>query len=83
MRVIQSVSFMTLMYSGLYSTLWRVAHKAPLSMEFFSKEYWSKFPSPTSVDLPSPGIEAVSLESRALAGGFFTIVLTGSPHQNG
>ena len=58
---------------GLYSTPWMVAHKAPLSMEFFRKEYWSKLPSPTSVDLPSPGMEPVSLESPALAGGFFTI----------
>ena len=45
---------------GLYSIPWILAPKAPLSMEFFRKEYWSKLPSPTSVALPSPGIEPAS-----------------------
>ena len=64
---------------GLYSTPWILAPKAPLSMEFFRKEYWSKLPSPMSVDLPSPGIEPASFESPALAGGFFTIMPPGKP----
>ena len=36
------------------------------------QEYWSGLPFPPPWDLPSPGIEPVSLTSPALAGGFFT-----------
>ena len=57
---------------GLFTALWTVAHKAPLSMEFSRQEYWSRLPFPTPGDLPDPGIEPVSLVSSALAGGFFT-----------
>ena len=42
-----------------------------LSMEFSWQEYWSGFPFPLPGDLPDPGIELTSLESPALAGGFF------------
>ena len=55
-----------------FSAPWTVARQAPLSMEFSRQEYWSGLPFPTPGDLPSPGIEPVSLESPALAGGFFT-----------
>ena len=41
-------------------------------MEFSRQEYWSGFPFPSPGDLPNPGIEPVSPESPALAGGFFT-----------
>ena len=44
----------------LFVTLWTVAHKAPLSMEFSRQEYWSRLPFPSPGDLPSPGIEPVS-----------------------
>ena len=50
-----------------------------LSMEFAKQEYWSGLPFPTPEDLPNPGIEPVSLEPPALAGGFFTIVPSGKP----
>ena len=56
----------------LFVTPWTVAHQAPLSIEFSRQEYWSGLPFPILGDLPDPGIEAVSLESPALAGGFFT-----------
>ena len=56
-----------------------VANKTPLSMEFAKQEYWSGLPFPTPEDLPNPGIEPVSLEPPALAGGFFTIVPSGKP----
>ena len=42
----------------LFSTLWTVAHQAPLSMEFSRKEYWSGLPFPTPGDLSDPGIES-------------------------
>ena len=44
--------------------------QAPL--EFSRQEYWSEVPFPTPGDLSYPGIEPTSLESPALAGGFFT-----------
>ena len=51
------------------STIWTVAHQAPLSMGFPKQEYWSGLPFPLPGGLPDPGIEPVSL---ALADGFFT-----------
>ena len=55
----------------LFSTLWTVAHQAPLSMGFSRQEYWSGLPFPTPEDLPNPGIKPTSLTSPTLAGGFF------------
>ena len=43
----------------------------------FQHEYWSGLSLPTPGDLPNPQIETVSLESPALAGGFFTTSATG------
>ena len=40
----------------------------------FPGNYWSELPFPTLGDLPDPGIEPESLESPALADGFFTTV---------
>ena len=54
----------------LFVTPWTVARQAPLSMGF--SEYWSGFPCPPPGELPSPGIEPLSLVSLALAGRFFT-----------
>ena len=53
-------------------TLWTVVCQAPVSMGFSRQEYWSGFPCPPPGDLPNPWIEATSLRSPALAGGFFT-----------
>ena len=50
----------------LFTTLWTVAHQAPLSMEFSRQEYWSGMPGPPPGDLPDPGIELMSLMSPAL-----------------
>ena len=47
----------------LFATLWTVAHQAPPSMGFSRQEDWSRVPSPSSGDLPDPGIESRS--SRA------------------
>ena len=58
---------------------WTVASQAPLSMEISRQEYWSGLPFLTSVDLPNPGIEPMSLASPALAGGFSTTEPPGKP----
>ena len=50
---------------GLFATLWTVAYKAPLSMEFSRQEYWSRLPFPSPGDLPHPGIEPGSPALRA------------------
>ena len=41
----------------LFVIPWTVAHWAPLSMGFFRKEYWSRFPVPPLGDFPNPGIK--------------------------
>ena len=55
-----------------FATPWTVAYQVPPSMGFSRQEYWSGLPFPSPEDLPSPGIEPVSLASPALTGGFFT-----------
>ena len=60
----------------LFSTIWTVAHQAPLSTGFSKQEYWSELPYPSPGDLPNPGIKPTSLTSPALAGGFFTTSTT-------
>ena len=49
-----------------------LACQAPQSMGFSRQEYWTGLPCPPPGDLPSPGIELMSLMSPALAGEFFT-----------
>ena len=44
----------------LCATLWTVACQAPLSMEFFRQEYWSRMPFPSPEGLPNPGIEPIA-----------------------
>ena len=53
-----------------------IAHQAPLPMRFSRQEYWSGLPYSPPVDLPDPGMEPASLESPALACGFFTTSAT-------
>ena len=60
----------------LFSTLWTVAHQAPLSMGFSRHEYWSGLPFPPPENLPNQGIEPTSHMSPALAGSFFTTSAT-------
>ena len=60
----------------LFATPWTVAHQALLSLGFSRQEHWSGLPCPPPGDLPNPGIEAASLMSPALAGGFFTTSAT-------
>ena len=63
----------------LFATLCPVARQAPLSMEFFRQEYWSRLPFPTPGYLPDPGITPTSSESPAMAGRFCTPELPGNP----
>ena len=55
------------------------ARQAPLSMEFSRQEHRSVLPFSTSGNFPDPRIESVSLESPALAGGFFITEPPGKP----
>ena len=55
-----------LSYVQLFTTLWTVAHQAPLSMGFSRQEYWSGLLLPPPGDLPDPGIEPVSRIGRQL-----------------
>ena len=52
----------------LFETLWTVAYKAPLSMEFSRQEYWSGLPFPSPGNIPDPGIKPRSptLQADAL-----------------
>ena len=53
-----------------------------LSMQFPSKEYWSRLPFPSPGDLPNPGIEPSYFALQAvscIAGGFFTGELLRKP----
>ena len=59
----------SLTHAQLFVTPWTVTLQVPLSMGFPRQEYWSGLPSPSSEDLPNPGIEPAS---PALAGGFST-----------
>ena len=59
----------------IHAAPWTVACQALLSMEFPRQEYWNGLPFPILGDLPDPGIEPVSPESPALAGGFFTTMV--------
>ena len=48
------------------------AHQAPPSLGFSRQGHWSCLPCLPSGNLPSPGIEPMSLMSPVSAGGFFT-----------
>ena len=50
----------------LFTTLWTVAHQAPLAMGFPRQEYWSGLPFFSPGDLPNVGIKPVSLVFPAL-----------------
>ena len=60
-------------------TPWCVAHEASLSMGLSQQECWSGLPFPPPEDLSDPGVELLSTESPALAGGFFTTESPGKP----
>ena len=51
----------------LFVTAWIVTCQAPLSTDFSKQEYCSRLPFPNPGNLPSSGIEPVSVASPALA----------------
>ena len=76
LRVLKVVVVESLSGVQFFATLWTVAQKTPLSMEFTRQEYWSELPFPPPGDLPDPGIEPAS---SALAGEFFITEPPGKP----
>ena len=56
--------------SNSFSTLWPVAHQAPLTMGFPRQEYWSGVPFHSPGDLSDAEIKPIP---PALSGGFFTV----------
>ena len=65
----------------LFATLWTVACQASLSMRFSRQEHWSVLPHTPPGDLPSPGIEPMSLTSPARwrQAGSLSLVQPGKP----
>ena len=61
----------------LFATPWTEHCQAPLPMEFFKQEYWSRLPFPPPGGLPDPGIE---LAPPALAGISLPLVPPGKPY---
>ena len=43
-----------------FVTIWTVALQAPLSMDSYRQEYWTRLPFPPPGDLPNPGMETTS-----------------------
>ena len=56
----------------LFVTPWTVVYQASPSMGFSRQEYWGGLPFPSPGDVPNSGIQPKSLQSPALADGFFT-----------
>ena len=56
----------------LFVTLWTVDHQAPLSMEFFGQECWSRLPCPPPEDLPPSRDQAHISCFSCIVVGFFT-----------
>ena len=85
-RLLQDIECCSLCYTvGPYAVLSRSVVSdsenplTPLSMEFPRQESQSGLPFHALGDLLDPGIEPVSLESPAFAGGFFTTMPPGKP----
>ena len=60
-----------LLRSCLTVTPWPVAHQAPLSLGFYSQEYWSELSFPSPKDLPDSRFRQASFRSPKLASWFF------------
>ena len=58
----------TQLCSTLYKSLWTVAHRVPLSMEFSRQEYCTGLPFPSPMGIPNPRTEP---ESPALPADSF------------
>ena len=62
-----------------FTTLWSIAHQAPLSMGFSRQEYWSRLPFPFLGDLPNPGVEPKPLYLLHCQAGSLPLVPPGKP----
>ena len=60
----------------LFVNPWTVTHQTPLSMEFFSQEYWNGLPLPPIRDLPNPGLNLGLLHCRQV---LYHLSYQGSP----
>ena len=58
-----SVCACVLSHVWLFATPWTVARQAPLFLEFFKEEYWSRLLFTTLGNLPDPGIKPRSCVS--------------------
>ena len=65
----------------LFVTLWTTAFQAPLSIGFFSQEYWSGSPRPPPGDPPDPRIEHMCPVQPALWADSSPLSHQGSPRQ--
>ena len=70
---IDNIFLNVLSHVWLFSTLWTVVHQIPLSMGFFSQEYWNGLPFPPPGGLPDRGIETASPVSPALQGILYSL----------
>ena len=61
-----------LSHAHLFTTLWTVAHQAPLSMGFPRQEYWNGLPFPSLGEIPDPGIKLAYPASPTSTSRFFT-----------
>ena len=64
----------------LFAVPWTIARQAPLPMEFFKQEYWSRVPFLTPGNLPNTRIKPKFLMSPALADRLFITSVTWEPH---
>ena len=63
----------------LFMTSRIIAHQTPLSIKFFSPEYWSRLLFPPLRDLPDPGIEPTTPASPALQANSLLLEPLGKP----
>ena len=63
----------------LFETLWSVACKAPLSLEFSRQHRWSGLSFFLQEDLPDPGIEQASPNSPAVQADSLPLSHWGAP----
>ena len=64
----------------LFTTLWTVAHQAPLSLGFSRQEYWSGLPALLQGIFLTQGLNPCLLMSSTLSGGIFATSTTWEAH---
>ena len=64
-KIMKNVCVQSLSCVWLFVPLWTVAHQTPLSMGFFSQEYWRGLPFPPPGNLPNLGANLSFLHGQA------------------